>query len=101
MTQNALYKSVLKTIESKEIELNLIDSTSISKAYEMIQFLRLLLIKLKEEILQVGFKNQIDEIEFFKVIKPQVLGKLIFYNKLYSIETSCPIDIVVKNKYYH
>ncbi|MDM1501246.1 RteC domain-containing protein [Myroides marinus] len=101
MTQNAFYKGVLKTIESKEIELNLIDSTSISKAYEMIQFLRLLLIKLKEEILRVGFKNQIDEIDFFKVVKPQVLGKLIFYNKLYKIETSCPIDVVIKNKYYN
>lgn len=101
MTQNAFYKGVLETIKSKEIELNLIDSTSISKAYEMIRFLRLLLMKLKEEILQLGFKNQKDEIDFFKVIKPQVLGKLIFYNKLYSIETSCPIDVVVKNKYYH
>lgn len=57
MTQNALYTSVFKTIESKEIELNLLDSTSISKAYEMIQFLRLLLINLKQEILQVGFKK--------------------------------------------
>ncbi|STZ49459.1 RteC protein [Myroides odoratimimus] len=101
MTQNLNYTNVLKTIESKEIELNLLNSTSISKTYEMIQFVRLLLITLKKEILQVGFKNQIDEIDFFKVIKPQVLGKLIFYNKLYSIETSCPIDIVVKNKYYH
>ncbi|WP_286388528.1 RteC domain-containing protein [Myroides marinus] len=35
------------------------------------------------------------------LIKPQILGKLIFYNKLYSIETSCPIDTVIKNKYYH
>lgn len=101
MTQNVSYTSVLKVVESKEIELNLIDSTSISKAYEMIQFLRLLLMKLKEEILQVGFKNQKDEIDFFKVVKPQILGKLIFYNKLYSIETSCPIDTVSKNKYYH
>ncbi|MEK6449980.1 MULTISPECIES: RteC domain-containing protein [Myroides] len=101
MTQNVLYTSVLKQIESKEIELNLNDSTSISQTYEMIHFLRLLLVKLKKEILQTGFLNQIEEIEFFKVIKPQVLGKLIYYNKLYKIETSCPIDFVVKNKYYH
>ncbi|MDM1461746.1 RteC domain-containing protein [Myroides odoratimimus] len=101
MTLNTQHKSVLKQIESKEIELNLIDSSSISKAYEMIQFLRLLLIKLKEEILLVGFSNQTDEIHFFKEVKPQVLGKLIFYNKVYKIETNCPIDLIIKNKYYH
>lgn len=68
---------------------------------EIISFLKTLLFSLKENILQSGFENQIDEIEFFKVIKPQILGKLIFYNKLYSIETRCPIDTVIKNKYYH
>ncbi|WP_010256725.1 RteC domain-containing protein [Myroides injenensis] len=101
MTQNALYKSVLKTIKTKEIELNLIDSNPISKAYEMIHFLRLLLMNLKQKIFLVGFSNQTDEIEFFKVIKSQVLGKLIFYNKVYKIETNCPIYLVIKNKYYH
>lgn len=101
MTQNAIFNNAIKAIESKEIELDLIDSAPIEKTYEMVQFLKKVLIKLKEDLAKTGLKSQLDEIEFFKKIKPLILGKLIFYNKLYKIEINCPIDVTSKNKYYH
>lgn len=101
MIQNAIFNNAIKAIESKEIELDLTDSTPIEKTYEMVQFLKKVLIKLKEDLAKTGLKSQLDEIEFFKKIKPLILGKLIFYNKLYKIEINCPIDASSKNKYYH
>ena len=41
---------------------------------------------------KVRFKESNEEIEFFRIIKPQILGKLIYYNKVYRIETSCPVN---------
>ena len=38
------------------------------------------------------FKSDADEIHFFRAIKPQILGKLIYYNKIYRIETTCPVS---------
>ncbi|MEK6511833.1 RteC domain-containing protein [Myroides odoratimimus] len=100
MTQDVIFKNALKAIESKEIELDFLNSITIEKTFEMIQFLQLTLVQLKTHVLKQGFKNQVEEIEFFKVIKPQILSKLIFYNKVYRIETSCPINPNSQNKYY-
>lgn len=40
-----------------------------------------------------GFRDDNEEIVFFKTIKPQILGKLIYYNKIFRIETSRPINV--------
>ncbi|OXE94958.1 RteC domain-containing protein, partial [Flavobacterium araucananum] len=37
------------------------------------------------------FKSPAEEIEFFRDIKPQILGQLIYYNKIFRIETVCPV----------
>ncbi len=38
---------------------------------------------------------------FFKKVKPTILGKLIHYNKLYRIETACPVDSGDLNRSYY
>jgi len=45
---------------------------------------------LKKQILKRNFKSQEEEILFFKEIKPQFVSKLIYYNKIYKIETKKP-----------
>ena len=65
---------------------NLIDESCILSVY-----LRELLLDLKTKTLQEGFEDEAEEINFFKNIKPQILGKLIYYNKVFRIETSCPV----------
>jgi len=45
---------------------------------------------LKEIVLNEGFKTSQNEIDFFKTIKPHVYSKLIYYAKLFSIESKRP-----------
>jgi hypothetical protein len=63
----------------------------IDEAYQMTIYLKELLHTAREHILKEGFKNKAEEIEFFRDIKPQILGKLIYYNKVFRIETVCPV----------
>jgi hypothetical protein len=45
---------------------------------------------LKTIILKHKFKNQIEEIKFFKKSKPRFLSRLIYHNAVYNIETHKP-----------
>ena len=64
----------------------------IDEAYEMTLYLQDLLGSVKKYLIEEGFKNDEEEIRFFRSIKPQILGKLIYYNKIYRIETTCPVS---------
>lgn len=64
----------------------------IDEAYEMTLYLQNLIFSVKKLITEQGFSNDAEEIHFFRTIKPQILGKLIYYNKVYRIETSCPVN---------
>lgn len=50
----------------------------------------LALVEFKKLVYEQGFRNKQEEIQFFKFIKPQVLSKLLFYNKLLAIEGRRP-----------
>ena len=47
--------------------------------------------QLKDYLSKNPFENQKDEIHYFKHIKPKFLSKLIYYKKIYLIETRKPI----------
>lgn len=66
-------------------------SNLIEESCKLTTYLRELLVQLKESLMREGFEDEAEEINFFKNIKPQLLGKLIFYNKVFRIETSCPV----------
>ncbi|MBA4133391.1 MAG: tetracycline regulation of excision, RteC [Flavobacterium sp.] len=46
--------------------------------------------KLRELVQAKGFKNTLDEIQFFKVQKPLVISRLIYFNAVYKIEAKRP-----------
>lgn len=46
--------------------------------------------QLKSFFKKHSFTSKLEEIEFFKEIKPQLASKLIFYNEIYNIEISKP-----------
>lgn len=48
------------------------------------------LLKLREEVSKKEFASQADEIHFFKHVKPQIYSKLIYYGKLFEIESKRP-----------
>lgn len=88
--KHQIYDDALRSISKQEQEFFLDPHAIIDESYRMTEFLRELLSQLKEHVLKNGFSNKSEEIEFFKIFKPQILGKLIYYNKLYRIETACP-----------
>lgn len=55
--------------------------------------------ELKEIVSFYKFKSEMDEIFFFKIIKPKFFSKLIYYRKVYNIEMMRPNgqDCVLKN----
>lgn len=63
----------------------------IDEAYQMTLYLNELLRAMYQCVVKEGFKNEAEEIEFFRNIKPHILGKLIYYNKVFQIEAACPV----------
>ena len=47
-------------------------------------------LEMQDIVLRKGFTDELDEIDFFKNIKPKVYGKLLYYAKIFSIETKRP-----------
>lgn len=83
---------ILEQIRQKEDKLTSELMPTADESYQMILFLKDMLNSIKGKALQAGFKNEQQEIDFFKNVKPQVLGKLIYYNKVFRIETTCPVS---------
>jgi len=59
-------------------------------AEQAIKRLITILEKLKTAFLNHQFKNKLEEIDFFRNVKPQFAAKLIYYNDIYNIETNKP-----------
>lgn len=55
--------------------------------------------ELKEYVLKTGFKNEQEEIHFFKYQKPAIIAKLIYYNAIYKIEARKPYGAKPIRKY--
>lgn len=87
-----LLSKILSQIQHRENQLVYRSMPTVQEAYQMTLCLNEMVQNVKEKVLQSGFKNEIQEIDFFKNIKPQILGKLIYYNKVFRIETTCPVS---------
>lgn len=85
-----LLHKIVSDIQNQERKVSVEASGFMDEAYGMTIYLKELLGDIKEDIINEGFKTIEDEILFFKQIKPIVLGKLIYYNKVFRIETACP-----------
>lgn len=85
-------QNILLEIHEKEDKISSQSKRLIDEAYEMTLYLQDLLFSIKKVVVEKGFSTDIEEIHFFRTIKPQILGKLIYYNKVYRIETTCPVS---------
>lgn len=98
--KNALYQ-IIAEIENEEKKLIFSNTSLIDEAHKMILYLQSKLLNTKKIVMEQGFDDLNDEIEFFRNIKPKILGKLIYYNKVYKIEIGCPArDGKLYEKYY-
>lgn len=90
----------LKMLESEQ-KISFNHSSIIEDSRQMTFILKDLLEQLKKEVMIRGFNNEAEEIEFFKVMKPSILGKLLFYNKVFRIETARPSKGGAMYKHYY
>lgn len=95
-----LYKNLLLSIDKEEKTASRNSKSVICEAYHMLSFLRELLTEIKAEVLANGFASAQDEIVFFKCVKPQILGKLIYYNKFIILESNAPQTDELLQLYY-
>jgi len=58
------------------------------------------LLELREFVNQYNFKDKEEEIHFFKVTKPYVLGEYLFHSKLFEIEAKQPVTSIKARKKY-
>jgi len=56
--------------------------------------------ELKSFIDTYSFKDELEEISFFKEIKPQLFSQLVYHNKVYNIEMRMPTGSINDRKIY-
>lgn len=85
------YSGIITAKINAEIETSCIDNDiSSDKALYMINFIRPLFEELREYTHKYDFRDDEEEIFFFKNIKPLILSKLIYYNDIYTLELRKP-----------
>ncbi|NDW13466.1 hypothetical protein D0T50_11260 [Bacteroides sp. 214] len=80
-------------LKEVHLELESIDmdgDISIEVAVSMIEYLEKCLIDIRKKILSLKNVEEEDEIVFFKEIKPEILGFVLYFNKIHTIELKCP-----------
>lgn len=95
-----LYKNILLSIEKEELNVSRSRKSIVNEAFHMVSFLDQTLTDLKVHINLHGFENNRDEIHFFKNVKPEILGRLIYYNKIIRIESYSPTTPELIESYY-
>lgn len=85
------YSQTLLTVLNRQLEsVHAENDEPIKYSEEAIKILVSTLEELKTFFVKYEFLNKIEEIEFFKQIKPQFVYRLIYYNEVYNIETNAP-----------
>ena len=75
-------------LEIDEIDLYGYDIIPISLS--MVHRLQDILTNLRNQLQTYVFSSKEEEISFFKNQKPEILGRLLYFYKIYRIETQCP-----------
>ncbi len=85
------FKQLFDTIQ---IELQVIDldgcDISLDESVAMIEFLKKCLLDLRNILLAKESITIEEEITFFKEMKPEILGKLLYFHKVHNIELNRP-----------
>lgn len=84
------FDSMLQGIDRRCATVNMEGENIIPGCREMMMFLKDKMVELKNFALSREFKDDAEEIRFFKCQKPLILGRLLFFYKLYQIESNRP-----------
>jgi len=86
-------KRIQKILDEIDLGIDDIDLYSydiIDVALSMVHRLQNIINDLRDKLQSYIFETKEDEIAFFKHQKPEILGRLLFFYKIYRIETQCP-----------
>jgi hypothetical protein len=90
-----------KKLNTQLQTIDLEEASTINKAQKSIICIKSTLSKLKTFILNYTFKNEEEEILFFKEIKPGIVSQLIYYVKLNNIESKRPTgSLEIQHNYF-
>ncbi|WP_338357339.1 RteC domain-containing protein [Yeosuana marina] len=84
------YESLLRALNQDLECLEMEAMDILAKSEKGIKMVSLAIEELRCRVIDKGFTDKEEEKDFFKCIKPQVLSKLIYYMKLFSIESKRP-----------
>ncbi|MDF0718194.1 RteC domain-containing protein [Muricauda sp. 334s03] len=84
------YQKLLSEFEGQLETLESGNGDILFKAEKGIALVEKCIRKLQKQIVGQDFETQADEIYFFKHVKPQIFSKLIYYIRLFSIESKRP-----------
>ena len=87
---NALKDDLFQELEDNQ---NMFSFSVIKQAQQSIRLCVDYLDKLRDYIVQYSFKDRQEEIEFFKEIKTAIYGRLLYFYKIYNIETAQPTGL--------
>jgi len=90
--------NLLDKIKSEIQIIDLEEDTTLNKSVKIISLLKIYFNELKSNISEYSFKNEIEEIHFFKDTKPQISCRLLYYNCIRNFETSRPIGSDIAQK---
>ena len=88
-----------KEIDAKIEQIERSEISMITKSLEASRVLAESFNQLKTFILSYNFKDEDEEISFFKEIKPRLCSRLIYYRKVYNIEMNRPTGIEKEREY--
>jgi hypothetical protein len=88
-----------KEIDTKIEQIECSEISMINKSLDASRVLREAFKQLKAFILSYSFKDEDEEIFFFKDVKPKLCSRLIYYRKVYNIEMNRPTGIDKQREY--
>ncbi len=87
---NHFVSKLNKNLNSQLQAIDLEEADLIKKTQKSIHGIKIALTQLKVFTIQHTFCNEIEEIYFFKKTKPELFSKLIYYVKIFNIESRRP-----------
>lgn len=82
--------NILLEIDSEIDNFDFYSRDIIENSLKIIDFIQSHIDRLRVEVINFKFETNEDEILFFKELKPLVLSRLLYFNKIYSIESKFP-----------
>lgn len=83
-------EEILAKIDTEIESIGFDNDITMDDALHMIEYIIPLYDQLRKFIIDYTFPSIEDEIYFFKELKPNILGRYLYFNKVYRIESQCP-----------